>query len=156
LRLAATTTVGTIAMQGVRRAAPQIGETACVMGLGLIGQMTVQILRANGVKVIGLDLDQQRVDRAIELGMDAGTSDPEKLKQLVRDFTQGRGADQVLITAATKSDAPINLSMDLARAKGVVVIVGDIGLNVKRDVFYRKEIDLRMSTSYGPGRYDRT
>jgi predicted dehydrogenase/threonine dehydrogenase-like Zn-dependent dehydrogenase len=156
LRLAATTTVGTIAMQGVRRAAPQIGETACVMGLGLIGQMTVQILRANGVKVIGLDLDQKRVDRAIELGMEAGTSDPEKLKQLVRDFTQGRGADQVLITAATKSDAPINLSMDLARAKGVVVIVGDIGLNVKRDVFYRKEIDLRMSTSYGPGRYDRT
>lgn len=155
LRLAATTTVGTIAMQGVRRAAPQIGETACVMGLGLIGQMTVQILRANGVKVIGLDLDQQRVERAIELGMEAGTSDPEKLKQLVRDFTQGRGADQVLITAATKSDAPINLSMDLVRAKGVVIIVGDIGLNVKRDVFYRKEIDLRMSTSYGPGRYDR-
>lgn len=155
LRLAATTTVGTIALQGVRRAAPQIGETACVLGLGLIGQMTVQILRANGVRVLGLDLDQQRVNRAIELGMDAGSSDPEKFKLLVRDFTKGRGGDQVLITAATKSDAAINLAMEVARAKGAVVIVGDIGLNVRREVFYRKEIDLRMSTSYGPGRYDR-
>lgn len=155
LRLAATTTVGSIALQGVRRAAPQIGETACVLGLGLIGQMTVQILRANGVRVLGLDLDQQRVDRAIELGMDAGTSDPEKFKLLVRDFTRSRGGDQVLITAATKSDSAINLAMEVARAKGVVVIVGDIGLNVRREVFYRKEIDLRMSTSYGPGRYDR-
>ena len=155
LRSAATTTVGTIALQGVRRAAPQIGEIACVLGLGLIGQMTVQILRANGVRVLGLDLDQQRVDRAIELGMDAGTSSPEKFKLLVRDFTNGRGSDQVLITAATKSDSAINLSMEVARAKGVVVIVGDIGLNVRREVFYRKEIDLRMSTSYGPGRYDR-
>lgn len=155
LRLAATTTVGTIALQGVRRAAPQIGEIACVLGLGLIGQMTVQILRANGVRVLGLDLDQQRVDRAIELGMDAGTSSPEKFKLLVRDFTNGRGGDQVLITAATKSDSAINLAMEVARAKGVVVIVGDIGLNVRREIFYRKEIDLRMSTSYGPGRYDR-
>lgn len=155
LRLAATTTIGTVALQGVRRAAPQIGETACVLGLGLIGQLTVQILRANGVRVVGLDLDQQRVERAIELGMDAGTSDPEKFKLLVRDFTKGRGGDQILITAATKSDSAINLAMEVARTKGVVVIVGDIGHNVKREVFYRKEIDLRMSTSYGPGRYDR-
>jgi predicted dehydrogenase len=155
LRLAATTTVGTIALQGVRRAAPRIGETACVLGLGLIGQMTVQILRANGVRVIGLDLDQTRVARAMELGMEAGTSDPDNFKLLVRDFTKGRGGDQVLITAATKSDSPINLAMEVARAKGVVIIVGDIGLNAKREVFYRKEIDLLMSTSYGPGRYDR-
>ena len=155
-RLAATTTVGTIALQGVRRAEPRLGETACVLGLGLIGQMTVQLLRANGVKVIGLDLDQERVDRAIALGMEAGATDTDKLKQIVRDHTGGRGADHVLVTAATKSDAPINLAMDLSRVKGVVVIVGDIGLNVQRPVFYRKEIDLRMSTSYGPGRYDRS
>lgn len=156
LRFAATTTVGTIALQGVRRAEPRLGETACVLGLGLIGQITVQLLRANGVKVIGLDLDQKRVDRAISMGMEAGVSSPEKLKQLVRDLTSGRGADQILITAATKSDAPINLAMDLVRVKGTVVIVGDIGLNVQRPAFYRKEIDLRMSTSYGPGRYDRS
>ena len=155
LRLAATTTVGAIALQGVRRAAPMIGETTCVLGLGLIGQITAQLLRANGVRVIGLDLDQKRVARAIELGMSAGTSDPEKFKLLVRDLTSGRGCDQVLVTAATKSDSAINLAMDVVRAKGTVVIVGDVGLNIKREVFYRKEIDLRMSTSYGPGRYDR-
>ena len=155
LRLAATTTVGAIALQGVRRAATMIGETTCVLGLGLIGQITVQLLRASGARVIGLDLDQKRVARAIELGMSAGTSDPEKFKLLVRDLTNGRGCDQVLVTAATKSDSAINLAMDVARAKGSVVIVGDVGLNIRREVFYRKEIDLRMSTSYGPGRYDR-
>lgn len=155
LKLAATTTVGTIALQGVRRAAPLLGETACVIGLGLIGQITVQLLRANGVKVLGLDLDPQRVAKALSLGMDAGASTTEACQLLVRDHTGGRGADRVLITAAAKSDAVINLAMDVARAKGRVVIVGDVGLNVKRDVFYRKEIDLLMSTSYGPGRYDR-
>lgn len=155
LRLAATTTVGTIALQGVRRSEPRLGELACVLGLGLIGQMTVQLLRASGVKVLGLDVDPKRVERALSLGMEAGASDPEKFAQIVRDFTGGRGADHVLITAATKSDAPINLSMDLVRAKGSVVIIGDVGLNVQRPAFYRKEIDLLMSTSYGPGRYDR-
>lgn len=155
LQSAATTTVGTIALQGVRRASPQLGETTVVLGLGLIGQITAQLLRANGVRVLGLDLDSQRVAKARELGLDAGESDPEVFKRVVRDLTGGRLADRVLITAATKSDAVINLAMDLVRPKGVVVIVGDIGLGVKRDVFYRKEIDLLMSTSYGPGRYDR-
>lgn len=155
LRWAATTTVGTIALQGVRRAQPQLGETACVLGLGLIGQITVQLLRANGVRVLGLDLDAERVAKARALGMEGGASDAEAFKRLVRDETGGRGADQVLATAATKSDAVINLAMDAVRAKGRVVIVGDIGLAVKRDVFYRKEVDLVMSTSYGPGRYDR-
>lgn len=155
LQSAATTTVGTIALQGVRRAAPQLGETVVVLGLGLIGQITVQLLRANGVRVLGLDLDPKRVARAVELGLDAGESDPEAFKRVVRDLTGGRLADRVLITAAAKSDVVINLAMDLARPKGIVVIVGDIGLGVKREVFYRKEIDLLMSTSYGPGRYDR-
>lgn len=155
LKLAATTTVGTIALQGVRRAAPLLGETACVIGLGLIGQITAQLLRANGVRVLGLDLDPQRVAKALALGMDAGASTTGEYQLLVRDLTGGRGADRVLITAAAKSDAVINLAMDVARAKGRVVIVGDVGLNVKRDIFYRKEIDLLMSTSYGPGRYDR-
>jgi len=155
LKLAATTTVGTIALQGVRRAAPLLGETVCVIGLGLIGQITAQLLRANGVKVLGLDLDSQRVTKALGLGMDAGASTTEAYQLLVRDHTGGRGADRVLITAAAESDAVINLAMDVARAKGRVVIIGDVGLNVKRDIFYRKEIDLLMSTSYGPGRYDR-
>jgi len=151
---AASATIGSIALQGVRRATPQLGERVAVLGLGLIGQITVQLLRSAGCIVIGLDLDPERVARAKQLGMDAGASDPEAFKALVRDRTEGRGVDKTLMTAATRSDSVVNLSMDITRAKGAVVIVGDVGLNVQRAVFYRKEIDLLMSTSYGPGRYD--
>ena len=151
---AASATVGAIAMQGVRRAAPQLGERVCVMGLGLIGQITVQLLKAAGCRVVGLDLDAGRVSRALTLGLDAGASDADTLKAVVRDLTGGHGADRTLLTAATKSNAVVNLAMEITRAKGTVVIVGDIGLNVERAAFYRKEIDLLMSTSYGPGRYD--
>src|SRR5262249_52931953 len=105
-------------------------------------------------RVIGLDLDAARVDRATTLGLDAGASDVDGFKTLVRDFTGGHGADRTLMTAATKSHTVVNLAMEVTRAKGVVVIVGDVGLNVDRAVFYRTEIDLLMSTSYGPGRYD--
>ena len=154
LKAAAFATVGAIALQGVRRAAPQLGERVCVIGLGLIGQITVQLLKAAGCFVIGLDLDPARVARATALGLDAGASDAEGCKALVRDATGGRGADRTLMTAATKSNTVINLAMELTRARGTVVIVGDVGLNVERATFYRKEIDLLMSTSYGPGRYD--
>jgi predicted dehydrogenase/threonine dehydrogenase-like Zn-dependent dehydrogenase len=154
LKDAASATVGAIAMQGVRRAAPQLSERVCVIGLGLIGQITVQLLKAAGCRVIGLDTDPERVKRALALGLDAGASDADGCKALVRDLTAGFGADRTLMTAATKSHAVINLAMELTRAKGVVVIVGDVGLAVDRAVFYRKEIDLLMSTSYGPGRYD--
>ncbi|NEP08914.1 MAG: Gfo/Idh/MocA family oxidoreductase [Symploca sp. SIO2C1] len=154
VKLAASTTVGAIALQGVRRGEPQLGETICVLGLGLIGQIVAQLLGANGCTVIGMDLDQKRVQRAKDLGMDSGTDNPEALKKLIQDLTGGNGVDRTLITAATKSDAVINLAMEVTRRKGTVVIVGDVGLNVQRAVFYRKEIDLLMSTSYGPGRYD--
>lgn len=156
VKAAATTTVGTIALQGVRRAETQLGEKIGVIGLGLIGQITVQLLKASGCIVIGSDLNNSRVERAIENGMDAGHTDAEHFKQLVRDITAGYGVDRTIITAATKSDAVINLAMELTRAKGRVVIVGDIGMNIQRNHFYRKEIDLVMSTSYGPGRYDRS
>ena len=154
INLAASTTVGTIAMQGVRRASPQLGERVCVLGLGLIGQITAQLLRASGCDVIGLDLDPARVERARTLGMEQGASTPDELKALVRDLTGGRGVDKTIMTAATKSNAVINLAMEVTRAKGTVVIVGDVGLKAEREIFYRKEIDLLMSTSYGPGRYD--
>jgi predicted dehydrogenase/threonine dehydrogenase-like Zn-dependent dehydrogenase len=154
LALAASATVGAIALQGVRRAQPQLGEKVCVLGLGLLGQITAQLLRASGCDVVGLDLDPARVERARALGLAHGASDADALRQLVRDVTGGRGADQTIMTAATKSSAVINLAMDVTRAKGRVVIVGDVGLHAQRDVFYRKEIDLLMSTSYGPGRYD--
>ncbi|HXG12355.1 MAG TPA: bi-domain-containing oxidoreductase [Gemmataceae bacterium] len=154
LRAAATTTVGAIALQGVRRAGVQLGETAAVLGLGLIGQITVQLLNAAGCRVLGLDLDAGRVERARSLGLHDGAADAETFQRLVRDWTGGRGADCTLITAATKTSTVINLAMEITRAKGTVVVVGDVGLNVERAAFYRKEIDLRMSTSYGPGRYD--
>lgn len=153
-RWAATTTIGTIAMQGVRRAQPQMGERICVIGLGLLGQLTVQLLRAAGCQVIGLDLDSKRLERALALGMEAGASTSEVFSRVVRDLTDGHGADRTLITAATKSDAVINLAMEVTRRRGAVIIVGDVGLHVERSHFYRKEIDLLMSTSYGPGRYD--
>jgi predicted dehydrogenase/threonine dehydrogenase-like Zn-dependent dehydrogenase len=156
LRQAASATIGSIAMQGVRRAGPQLGERVAVLGLGLIGQITVQLLKAAGCTVVGLDLDSGRVQRALGLGLDAGASDADAMKALVRDATGGRGVDATLMTAATKSSAVINLAMELTRAKGKVIIVGDVGLNVDRAVFYRKEIDLLISTSYGPGRYDST
>jgi predicted dehydrogenase/threonine dehydrogenase-like Zn-dependent dehydrogenase len=151
---AASATVGAIAMQGVRRAAPQLGDVACVLGLGLIGQLTVQLLKAAGCRVVGLDPSAERVARARSLGLDDGATDPETLKRIVRDRTSGFNADFTIMTAATKSDAVVNLAMETTRAKGRAVIVGDVGLNVQRAVFYRKEIDLLMSTSYGPGRYD--
>jgi predicted dehydrogenase/threonine dehydrogenase-like Zn-dependent dehydrogenase len=154
LQVAASTTVGTIALQGVRRAQPQLGETVAVLGLGLIGQITAQLLTANGCRVVGFDLQAGRVARAKKLGMACGTSDREEFTKLIRDLTGGRGVDRTLITAATKSDAVINQAMEITRAKGTVVIVGDVGLKVERASFYRKEIDLLMSTSYGPGRYD--
>ena len=154
LNAAASATVGAIALQGVRRAAPQLGDRIAVVGLGLIGQITVQLLKASGCVVLGLDLDPGRVTRALQLGLDAGTSDPEQFKAIVRDHTAGQGADRTILTAATRSDSVINLSMDTTRRRGAVVIVGDVSLNVQREVFYRKEIDLLMSTSYGPGRYD--
>ena len=151
---AASATVGAIALQGLRRAAPQLGDRVCVIGLGLIGQITVQLLKAAGCRVIGLDLDAGRIARAQQLGLDAGASSADQCKILVRDATGGHGADRTVVTAATKSSTLVNLAMELTRAKGTVVVVGDVGLNVDRAEFYRKEIDLLISTSYGPGRYD--
>jgi predicted dehydrogenase/threonine dehydrogenase-like Zn-dependent dehydrogenase len=154
VNVAASTTVGAIALQGVRRAAPQLGERVAVLGLGLIGQITVQLLRAAGCDALGLDLDPARVERARSLGMRDGAADDDAFKAVVRDRTGGRGADRTLITAATKSAAVVNLAMEVTRAKGTVVVVGDVGLKIEREQFYRKELDLLMSTSYGPGRYD--
>lgn len=155
LQAASAISIGSIAMQGVRRAESQIGDYVCVVGLGLIGLITVQMLKAAGCRVIGFDIDEERVERAKELGLHYGSSDEKELLGLIRDLTGGHGADVTVITAATKSDRPINMAMETTRIKGRVVIVGDIGLAVDRAVFYRKEIDLVMSTSYGPGRYDK-
>ena len=152
--LGATTTVGAIAMQGVRRADLRLGETVCVVGLGLLGLITCQLLKASGCRVIGLDLSEERVARALELGVDTATTSPDKLLKLSLHQTQGHGADVTIVAAAAKTDALINHAMKTTRRKGRVIILGDIGLAMERPDLYRKEIDVLISTSYGPGRYD--
>ncbi len=154
---ASFTTLGAIAMQGVRQADPKLGETVCVIGLGLLGQMTCQLLKANGCKVLGIDISGSLVKLACQLGADDAVQRSDaNLKALVNQFTNGYGFDSVIITAATSSNDPIELSAEITRKKGKVVAVGAIKLDVPRDPhFYRKELDLRLSCSYGPGRYDR-
>lgn len=152
---ACTVTLGAIALQGVRRAAPTLGESFVVIGLGILGQLTVQMLRANGCRVIGIDVDRTRIDLAIQLGMHIGLhpDDGNDIQQVAR-LTDGHGADAVIVTAASPSDAIISTAFQMTRKKGRVVLVGDVGLNLNRADFYTKEIDFFISTSYGPGRYD--
>ena len=151
---ASTVTLGAIALQGVRRAVPTLGETFVVVGLGIIGQLTAQLLRANGCRVIGTDLDPARIAVARSLGMDMsidGTIDSPD--EQVRRLTGG-GADGVIVTAATPDSALISMAFRMCRRKGRAVVVGDVGLDLEREDLYRKELDLFISTSYGPGRYD--
>ena len=152
---AAYTTVGGIALQGVRQAEPTLGETIAVIGLGLVGQLTVQLLKASGCTVIGIDPDHGSVKLAKECGADAALHrESGDVKNVVRSMTKGAGVDAVIITAATASNDPVELAGDLCREKGRVVLVGDVGLNLPRGPYFLKELDFRLSRSIGPGRYD--
>ena len=153
---ASTVTLGAIAMQGVRRADATLGETWVVVGLGILGQISEQLLRANGCRVIGTDIDPRRIAVAQEMGMHAGI-DPstEDVAKRVQILSNGFGADGVIITAAASENHDIIAqAMQCCRKRGKVVIVGDVGLNLKRHEFYAKELDVLISCSYGPGRYD--
>lgn len=147
-------TLGAIALQGVRLAQPTLGESIVVIGLGLIGQITVQLLKANGCQVFGLDLDHERVKLALELGADGAAISNEETAKGIQQWTRGRGADAVLVTAATDSNQPVELAAQISRMKGRVVVVGMTGLNIPRQPFYMRELSLTISMSYGPGRYD--
>ena len=153
---AATVTLGAIALQGVRRLAPTLGETFVVVGLGLLGQLTVQMLKANGCRVIGLDLDPKRADLAVQLGLDlaVGAEDGPVSVQVQR-LTGGIGADGVVVTASSASSEVLNQAFRMCRKKGRVVLVGDVPIAIDRGDIYAKELDFLISTSYGPGRYDR-
>lgn len=151
---AAFTTVGAIAMQGVRQADLRVGEQVVVTGLGLIGLLTVQLLKASGCRVIGMDISERNFALALKLGCDRCTVSNDGAALEVQAFTRGYGADAVLITAATKSDEPVRLAMQFARKRGKVVAVGTVGMNIPRNPFYEKEVEFRISCSYGPGRYD--
>lgn len=153
--MASTVTLGAIAMQGVRRAQPTLGETFVVVGLGILGQITAQLLMANGCRVIGVDLDPERVKQALDTGMSVGINPAtDAYVDRVIKHTEGLGADGVIVTAATASHEVISEAMQACRKKGRVVLVGDVGLNLNRADFYKKELDFFISSSYGPGRYD--
>jgi predicted dehydrogenase len=152
---ASFTVVGAIALQGVRLVMPTLGETVVVIGLGLIGLVTVQILRANGCRVLGIDLDPQRAALARELG--AATCVPsagEEPLAVAQRETEGRGVDAVIITASTSSDEPMHQAAQMCRQRGRIVLVGVTGLNLSRADFFAKELSFQVSCSYGPGRYD--
>jgi polar amino acid transport system substrate-binding protein len=151
---AAYATVGAIALQGIRQAAPTLAETVGVIGLGLLGLLTVQLLRAAGCRVVGIDVDAARCELATQLGADvaARPGDPS-LEALVRRASPA-GLDAAIVTASTRSSHPISLAGVLMRDRGRVVVVGAVGMDVPRSPFYDKELDIRLSRSYGPGRYD--
>jgi predicted dehydrogenase/threonine dehydrogenase-like Zn-dependent dehydrogenase len=155
LQDACTVTLGAIALQGVRRTAPTLGETVLVVGLGILGQLTVQLLKANGCRVLGVDPDAARLATAMKLGLDKGLNPSvEDVVGQTHWLTDGLGADAVIVTAAAPGSDIISQAMRACRKKGRVVLVGDVGLDLRREDFYKKELDFLVSTSYGPGRYD--
>jgi len=147
--------LGAIALQGVRRAELTPGERVAVIGLGLIGQLTVQILNAYGFPALGLDVSQKQVERVLKLGLQEGAViGQDDVEKVASSFSDGQGVDAVIITAATKSDDPVELAGRICRDKGRVSAVGDVRMDIPRNIYYEKELDLRISRSYGPGRYD--
>ncbi|MBK6990169.1 MAG: bi-domain-containing oxidoreductase [Bacteroidetes bacterium] len=156
IRDAAFATLGAIAMQGIRQADLRLGENAVVIGLGLIGQLTIQMLNAAGIRTIGIDIDERMVQLASANGCELSINRrSETLENDVLDFTAGHGTDAVIITAGTDSTDPVDLAGALSRKKGKVVIVGAVPTGFKRANYFKKELELKMSSSYGPGRYDR-
>ncbi len=151
---AAFTTVGAVAIHGVRTAEAKLGELVAVIGLGLLGQLTVQILNAAGCRVIGMDLVPERAQLAARMGALAVTSSEEEFRDLCLRHSSANGADSVLITAETSSSQPVNLAASISRDRGIVVAVGTVGMELRRKLYYEKEIDFRISRSCGPGRYD--
>lgn len=147
--------VGAIALQGLRLAKPTIGETFVVMGLGLIGLLTVQLLKANGCRVIGIDFDQRKLDLAQKFGAETfNLSRQEDVLSFVRQLTHDRGVDGVMMTLSTDSQDPIHQAAQMCRKRGRIILVGITGLHLNRADFYDKELSFQVSCSYGPGRYD--
>ncbi len=151
---AAYATVGAIALQGVRRAGTGLGDKVAVIGLGLIGQLTVQILKAAGCRVLAIDLADDLVDLARRSGADLALARRDDPEGAALRFGDGHGVDAAIVTASAKESDPVDLAGALCRERGRVVIVGNVRLDVPREIFYRKELDLVLSRSYGPGRYD--
>ena len=154
IKAASSVAVGSIALHAVRRADVRLGEFVVVIGLGLVGLLTVQLLKLSGARIIGFDIDAARVAQAKDLGIDEASDDVASAMKIVDRITKHMGADVALVTASSKSSDPVQMAMDLTRQRGRVVLVGFVGTNIDRDAIQRKEIDLMVSSSYGPGRYD--
>jgi predicted dehydrogenase len=152
---AAFTTLGAIAMQGVRQSEARLGEVVAVIGLGLVGQLTMQIAKAAGCRVLGIDVSEAACELAKRCGCDEVAVVPrDEVERIAAALTNGFGVDAVIITASTETNEPIALAAKISRDRGRVVMVGVTGMEVPRDLFYHKELDFRFSRSCGPGRYD--
>lgn len=152
---ASFTTLGAIAFQGVRQAQVSIGENIAVIGLGLLGQLTVQILKAAGCRVVAIDVDAKKVELAKALGADMpGVRGRDDIKNMVASFSHGCGMDAVIITASAATNDPVVLAGEICRDRGRVIVVGAVNMDVPRGNYYMKELSLTLSRSYGPGRYD--
>ena len=152
---AAFTVLAAIGLQGIRLANPTVGECVVVTGLGLIGLLTVQLLRAQGCRVLGIDFDSARLALARQFGAETvDLSRGEDPLAAAAAFSRGRGVDAVIITAATKSSEPVSQAARMCRQRGRIVLVGVSGLELSRADFYEKELSFQVSCSYGPGRYD--
>lgn len=151
---ASFTVIGAIALQGIRLLSPAIGETVVVIGMGLIGMITAQLLKANGCKVIGADIDDSKLALAKQWNIITYNSGQGNIVKFVEEQTNGTGADGVIITASAKSDDLISQAARMSRKRGKIILVGVIGLDLKRSDFYEKELTFQVSCSYGPGRYD--
>lgn len=151
---AASVAVGAVAMQAVRRVGVRLGESVAVIGLGLLGLISVQLLKLSGARVVGFDIELARAERAKALGIDEAYAEPDKVQWAVNRFTKHMGVDACLIAAASESNEIVQTAMEITRKKGRVVVVGLVPMSFHTNPFLRKEIDLLASISYGPGRYD--
>ena len=151
---AAFSTLGAVALHGVRTADAKLGDVVAVIGLGLLGQLTVQILKAAGCRVVGMDIAPERAELALRLGADDVCISRDGLRDLCLQHSNGHGADAVLITAETASSEPVDVAGEVTRDRAVVIAVGTVGMDIQRKIYFEKELDFRISRSYGPGRYD--
>jgi predicted dehydrogenase len=151
---AAFTTVGAVALHGIRTSDVKLGDTVAVIGLGLLGQLTIQLLKAAGCRVLGMDILPERAELGLQLGADRSSASTSDFASLCSEQTHGNGVDAVLIAAETSTSGPVNLAGEIARDRAIIVAVGNVGMDIERKLYYEKELDFRISRSYGPGRYD--
>lgn len=147
-------TLGAVALHGIRTAEAKLGDLVAVIGLGLVGQLTLQLLKAAGCRVLGMDIDPSRSELAKQMGAEGIATSASAFRSLCSDVSRSVGVDSVLITAETSSSNPVNLAGAIARDRAIVVAIGTVGMDIERKLYYEKELDFRISRSYGPGRYD--